>query len=438
VDSRVVNIYNRRGLAVDEMRLVKNIAIAVVVLIVSSIAGVLVIEGGLRLFFLGTLRLPAVQHHTLLRTPHGVMGWALTPNAEAISRTLDFVQVVKANSKGLRDREHEYEPGPGVFRIVVLGDSYMEAYQVDLEQSLPRLLEKQLENRKVEVINLGVTSYGTGQEYLFLREEGFKYKPNLVLMAFYEENDIRNDSYELERALWGEDETFINRRPYPYWDESRTRLDFKKPDLEKAKKEFEQRRQRLEEQDRLEPFWKKTMTAALVAQVAQGFRQTEKNPLFDMNILYGPFLETFEPGVAIKREFSAEDYGRMWDEAWKKTARILTMTRDLCAERATPFAIFLVPSAIQVEPAYLEKVLALFPDLKFDLQKTDRLATGLAEKEGIPLLNMTPAFREAFQKAKKRLFYQYEDHHWNPAGHRLAAKEVVQWLDERKLVPGKK
>ena len=64
-------------------------------------------------------------------------------------------------------------------RIVVLGDSYMEAKSVDLAESFSRQLEHLIQNsalleKEIEVINLGTAGYGTLQEYLAFVEEGKK------------------------------------------------------------------------------------------------------------------------------------------------------------------------------------------------------------------------------------------------------------------------
>src|SRR5690606_11570422 len=45
---------------------------------------------------------------------------------------------VRMNSLGMRDREHSIEKPSGVYRIAVLGDSYAEARQVELEEALDR------------------------------------------------------------------------------------------------------------------------------------------------------------------------------------------------------------------------------------------------------------------------------------------------------------
>lgn len=48
------------------------------------------------------------------------------------------------NSHGFRDYERTYEKPDGVFRILILGDSYVEALQVALADSFPVLLESYL------------------------------------------------------------------------------------------------------------------------------------------------------------------------------------------------------------------------------------------------------------------------------------------------------
>jgi len=46
-----------------------------------------------------------------------------------------------------------------------------------------------------EVINAGVSGYGLGEEYLFLKEEGLKYHPDLVVLVFCVGNDVADTYY---------------------------------------------------------------------------------------------------------------------------------------------------------------------------------------------------------------------------------------------------
>src|SRR5215468_10778640 len=62
---------------------------------------------------------------------------------------------VSFNSVGMRDREHTFEKKAGTFRILLLGDSFMEALQVPGDSMLATLMERDLTRatgRPVEVI----------------------------------------------------------------------------------------------------------------------------------------------------------------------------------------------------------------------------------------------------------------------------------------------
>ena len=83
----------------------------------------------------------------------------------------------------MRDfREYDYEKPEGVYRIIILGDSYMFGNGVELENSLVELLRNKFNN--TEIINLGVPGYGIIQEYNYFMTEGIKYNQDLVVLHF--------------------------------------------------------------------------------------------------------------------------------------------------------------------------------------------------------------------------------------------------------------
>ncbi len=57
-----------------------------------------------------------------------------------------------------------------------------------------------MRGQTVEVINFGVSGYGTAQELLTLREKVWKYSPDLVLLAITTNNDITDNSRALKRT----------------------------------------------------------------------------------------------------------------------------------------------------------------------------------------------------------------------------------------------
>lgn len=147
----------------------------------------LLIECGLRLF--------RFRYDASLFTKDPVLGWSLRPGAEGwnVSEGEAYIRI---NRHGFRDIERTVEKPANTYRIAVLGDSVVEARQVQLEDTFCALAEKRLANcptlggRRVEVLNFGVPGYGTAQELLLLETRIWEYKPDFVVLCVYLGNDL--------------------------------------------------------------------------------------------------------------------------------------------------------------------------------------------------------------------------------------------------------
>jgi lysophospholipase L1-like esterase len=119
------------------------------------------------------------------------------PGASVRYRRSEFDNRIDINSLGLRDREISVAKPPGVFRILVLGDSFAEGKQVPLQETFPKQLERALgerfPRRRWEVVNGGVSGYGTADEIKFFEVLGSALTPDVVILAFCVGNDIQNN-----------------------------------------------------------------------------------------------------------------------------------------------------------------------------------------------------------------------------------------------------
>lgn len=112
---------------------------------------------------------------------HPTRGWALKRGIEGMN-VFDG-KILNSNSKGLRGKtEYDYQRTPGNQRILVLGDSFTFGTEVSDDETYSHYLESSLPH--TEVINLGVQGYGHDQMLLYLKEEGVKYHPDLVILGF--------------------------------------------------------------------------------------------------------------------------------------------------------------------------------------------------------------------------------------------------------------
>ncbi len=114
-------------------------------------------------------------------THDAFLGWSHIPNARGPFNVLGQETLISINSKGFRDIERSYERSIPRYRILVLGDSMVWGYGVRQEEIFTALLEKELQG--IDVINLGVSGYGTDQELILLQKEGVRYQPDLIVVV---------------------------------------------------------------------------------------------------------------------------------------------------------------------------------------------------------------------------------------------------------------
>src|SRR5271166_2128813 len=123
-------------------------------------------------------------------TYHPIRGWAVTPDVNNMT-PFGKGKFVNTNSKGLRGKtEYDYSRAPGRRRILVLGDSFTFGTDVSDDETYSHYLESALPN--TEVLNLGVQGYGQDQMLLYLKEEGVKYHPDVVILGFLNMDTYRN------------------------------------------------------------------------------------------------------------------------------------------------------------------------------------------------------------------------------------------------------
>lgn len=97
----------------------------------------------------------------------------------------EFSVRTSVNSVGFRDAEHSASKPPGVVRVALLGDSFVEALQVPFEKTAGRVLERRLAATnagRFEVLNFGISNYGIGQSVLAWEQHARRYAPDYVFL----------------------------------------------------------------------------------------------------------------------------------------------------------------------------------------------------------------------------------------------------------------
>ncbi|MGE3268106.1 MAG: hypothetical protein AB7P40_05120 [Chloroflexota bacterium] len=353
---------------------------------------------------------PFVRRHPILGHIHppGHTMWVRMPNSTA---RLDI------NPMGLRDPRQTYEKPPGTFRILALGDSYIEAAQVEAEDSITVRLEQQLTDtldRPVEVINSGVFGYGTAQEYLMLDQIGAKFEPDLVVLFYCHCNDILNNNYRLE-LIDGD----LSRALKPYYDlpDDDAELRLILPPKPNPRTSL---RYRLRD------------TSFLYNVIETGviFKLELPDPREEIGGVDGLVEPT-------KGKYNYEPTGE-WERSWRITARLIEMIQARSQQIGAPLVIVGLPEWRMLEPAYWERPgnRRLLDSGRGGPDAQVRLLDAITTRLHIPHVELGPAFEpRVLQDGLFRYFIE-GDYHWTPDGHAVATAAVADFLlNQEGLLP---
>jgi hypothetical protein len=116
------------------------------------------------------------------------LGWAPIPNSNSVVTEARSIHA-QHNSLGLRDIEFGGDARPA---ILFLGDSFVWGLDAEAHERFTDLLRARISSH--QIINAGVSGYGTDQEYLLLQRLWPKLKPAVVVLIFCTLNDRLDNS----------------------------------------------------------------------------------------------------------------------------------------------------------------------------------------------------------------------------------------------------
>jgi lysophospholipase L1-like esterase len=340
---------------------------------------------------------------------HPLMGWINKPGySDVVTVSRDSSFVVTHNSKGLRDREHPYERTPGTFRVLALGDSFAWGFGVQDNEVFAEILESL--NPSLEVINMGVSGYGTDQELLYYTEEGYRYDHDLVVLLFYV-NDVSelssSISYRYPKPFFTPDAdplTVINVPVPKTSDTERNLFDNPSTNFGKVKKFLR--------------------------------RNTHTYPFITLRLNAIPWLRQLFLKIGLAEDPSIRGGIPLYrvdseEEAWNLLYRLIMELRTISAENRAEFVLVHIP--IREAPPENAQGYEGNPE-KYARQNDDvsKRLNAFASENALNYIDLLTVIREGHFRGI-RYYNTYErDIHLNAEGHRLLAQTVLQWMQERK------
>lgn len=111
----------------------------------------------------------------------------IRPNMEFTHTSIDGEWLFTTNAQGFRNLEDfEYDKPQGFMRVVSIGDSHTQGYEVAQDYTYSSVLERHLNSNglKAQVLNTGVSGFGNAEQLLLLENELVKYEPDYVVLGF--------------------------------------------------------------------------------------------------------------------------------------------------------------------------------------------------------------------------------------------------------------
>jgi len=356
--------------------------------------------------------------------PDPERGWVLIPGTTGLW-TKEGRAEIRINASGMRGPAVANPKPPGTFRIAVLGDSCVEALQVPEEQTFAKLLEAELatcpaiataaaaHDRRVESLNFGVSGYGTAQELLALRTQVAPFQPDLVLLAFYAGNDVRNNEKTLDQE---------ELRPY-YELDPQGRLILDASFRDHASYKFRRS-------------WPARAFYGLVnrSRLLQGMKAAKSRLDGWLGTRKARRVEKGEAvqELGLDNAVYAPPTQDNWRKAWAVTEALLAEMKREAEAKGARFALVSLTTPIQVDPDASKRQAFAKALGVADLDYPDRRLAEASARDGIDYLALAPPLREIATREKVFLHgfpnTAPGEGHWNARGHRESAREIGRWL----------
>lgn len=363
-------------------------------------------------------------------------GWGLKPGASGWQRD-EGAGFVSVNRAGFRGPQWTIAKPPGTLRVAVIGDSFTEAPQVAYEQTFCAVAEhalgacRGLGGRKIHVMDFGTDAYGTAQELITLRRHVWQYSPDIVVLAFFSGNDLRNNSTVLESDKC---------RPFYVFEDGKLTLDgpFERSRLFhlSCMIRFESRHSQVLN---LIGDAKSEIRSRIKAMEAK--RRSAAAPKSAACAIEGRFMPAAErqPAVVMHEEGIEDNIYRppttpVWQDAWRVTEGIITMMARETAAHHVPLLVVTLANPPQIYPSKTVRSYYLMTYRSTDIFYPDERIKALGEREDFEVLNLA-APMQAYADEHHVFLAGFKDTklgvgHWNAEGHRVAGELIAEKICE--------
>ncbi|MGB2752738.1 MAG: SGNH/GDSL hydrolase family protein [Pyrinomonadaceae bacterium] len=404
------------GTAETNIKPKKRRFFALVSLVIGLLFGLLLVEIALRVAGYSSPEFYAADESR---------GYALIPGMKGMY-SKEGRSFVVINGDGFRDVEHSIEKPPGTIRIAVIGDSYVEAFQVEQSESFTNFVRDEITKcggaggKQVEMLNFGVSGYSTAQELITIREKVWKYSPDIVMLVMTTNNDITDNS------------PYFKKLPIPYFTADGV--------LDEGFRHDKVFLARNSAMSRL-GIWLKNhiRTVQAVGAISTSIKYkyqawknkkpaTEGQPAEPSAAATAPAAD-----IGVDNQIYRIPSDDNWKNAWSVTeAIILEMKREV-ADKGVKFVVVTASNGVQVLPDVSHRTAYAKYIGVDDLLYPDRRIAEFCTSKSIPVITLAPLLGD--YSARENVFlHGFEGNigygHWNQRGHKVAGETIGKKLCE--------
>lgn len=294
----------------------------------------------------------------------------------------------QANIHGHRDDEVLLSKSSGVYRILILGDSFTVGANVAQEEAYPQVLERLLKKNyssSIEIVNTGVGGWDPFQYAQYYEYYGYQFAPDYILIGFFVGNDTYNQYThvsQLPTAVMGRrisrqdtSDRFIKIKIFMYQHFNLARL----------------------------VLTKGYAATTFMRRNCQDFTQQ--------------YLDIQR--TRMKNHLKQDE--RQYQLAQNGITQILYIKR-LAERTSVPLLVVLLPDENQINLDLQKTLLQDGKRERYDFDMPQSMLKEILAEHDIPVIDLLPYFRR-----DTRCLYM-NDTHWTPEGHRLAAQIIYEEL----------
>jgi len=332
----------------------------------------------------------------------------------------EFLIKRRTNSQGLIGEEISLRKPKNTFRILVLGDSFTEALQVEEGKNFCEQLQELLNQNSVskdkqyEVLNAGVSGYSPISEYLYLKRELIKLNPDLVILQLFA-NDVFEDHKVGAMSAIGEDGLPVKINRFfikKYLDDSTAFKDSKFKNVSYRFKRF---------------FIKRSKFFQLLVRARRKYyKKSEIHKRITALAEYDDANQFF----IFQGENTLLDDKSFRIRTWQKSSKYILAIKQLAEANRVGFLMVLIPPEAQLDLPYYGLNSRMYflgkPNFHFN-----KLLSAFSRKENANYLNLL----KTFERNKSKRLYFNRDGHLTDAGHTVVAQAIADFLILRDLIP---